>query len=159
MDRVLDGVLGLIGVVSSAVITAFKDEIALFLKGKSSINKDLEARWTCTWAKHPMAGDKELDKAVIDVVRIERVSGDKITGTGENPESGSYRLKGRILRSSVLTFAWTGDGEKQFLGGVAVLELDIKRTKMSGRWCQVTEDRRFVGGEVEWKKQPSSGLD
>jgi hypothetical protein len=157
MDRTLDGIFGLIGVVLTAVITTWKDEIGLFLKGKLSANKDLEARWTATWTKSPLAGGKESAEQVKDVVRIERVSGDKITATGENADAGTYRITGRILPSSVLTFSWTGDGEKQFLGGVAVVELDIKRTKMIGHWCQVTEDRKFVGGEVHLKKQATSG--
>jgi len=156
MDRLPEALLGLVGVVLAAVITAFKDEIGLLLTGKLGANRDLEGRWACIWHKRRLPSAGEPPTVISDVVRIDRVSGDRVTATGENAGAGTYRLSGRMLRSSVLTFSWSGDGPRQFLGGVAILELNTARTKMTGYWSEVTEDRTFIGGEVTWTKQSAS---
>lgn len=153
MDRPLDIILGITGVVLTAFLTAFKDDIGLMLTGKLNANKDLEERWACTWHMRPLGAGHEPAKVIQDIVKIDRISGDKIAATGENANAGTYRLQGRMLRSSVFTFSWTGDGARKFLGGVAVLELNTMRDTMTGHWCEVTPERQFVGGEVQWKKQ------
>jgi hypothetical protein len=153
MDGFRDSILGLAGVVLTAVVTAFKDEIGLALRLKLGANKDLEGHWACKWTTRPAEGEAE-PPAVEDVVEIERVAGAKVKALGGNPLSGSYKLSGTLLKSSVLLFSWTGDGKKkEVLGGVAVLELNTMRDEMTGQWSQVTAKRTFVGGDVRWTKQ------
>jgi len=156
MDHLPEALLGILGVVLTALITAFKDEIGLLFTGKLGANRDLEGRWACTWHSRPFPSAAGPPTVISDVVKIDKVSGDRIKATGESPGAGRYRLSGRMLRSMVLTFSWSGDGPRQFLGGVAILELNTARTKLTGYWSEVTEDRTFIGGEVTWTKQSSS---
>jgi len=153
MDKLTESLLGLVGIVLTAVITAFKEEIGLAFTFQLGANKDLEGSWVCNWTTRAAEGEAETPP-VQDVVKIERVSGARVKAVGGNPLSGSYKLSGNLLKSSVLLFSWTGDGKKKgVLGGVAVLELNTMRDEMTGQWSQVTARRTIIGGDVRWTKQ------
>jgi hypothetical protein len=153
MDKVPETILGLVGVVLTSVITVYKDEIGLAVTGKLKANQDLLGRWACTWRFAQAPGETEPARVVTDIVKIESISGEKVKATGENAPTGPYTLSGKLLRSSILTISWTGDGAREVLGGVAVLEINTLRNVMTGRWWEANEDRKFIGGEVQWIKQ------
>lgn len=89
-------------------------------------------------------------------MNVVKISGEKIIATAKTPERGDYKIIGRISPSSLITMQYEGKGDRQPLGGVVIMTLNVRRNMMEGHWYEHTDTRKFVGGKTVWKKLPST---
>lgn len=150
-STVIAAIIGAVTTVLVAIITAFASELKVLLAGKAQINADLAGKWRCTWLLGKDQGDYDKQQFE-DLVKISKVLGEKISGAGVNNEYGNYKFAGRISRSSLVTLHYEGVEERQFLGGVIIMELNSTRTEMRGYWYEYGRERKIVGGTTVWQK-------
>jgi hypothetical protein len=152
MDSTLiAAIIGAISTVVVAIVTAFASEIRELLTGNAQTNSDLVGKWKCTWLLDKELGDYDKQQFE-DLVKISKAWGEEISGIGINNEYGDYKFNGRISRSLLVTLHYEGTEEKQFLGGVIIMELNVMRNEMRGYWYEYGRERKIIGGSTVWKK-------
>lgn len=152
MDSTLiAAIIGAISTILVGIVTAFASELKELLIGNARINADLIGKWRCTWLLDKDQADYGKQQFE-DLAKITKVWGEKIFGNGVNNEYGDYKFNGRISRSSLITLHYEGVEEKQFLGGVIIMELNPTRDEMRGYWYEYGRERKIVGGTTVWQK-------
>jgi hypothetical protein len=136
------------GTITAALIGVFASDLRLFLSGRAKINADLLGKWNCTWIDE----DNEDYEEIQDIVTIIRTRDEQFTADAQNTKYGNYRISGRVSRSSLVTLFYEGEGSRQPIGGVAILELAPTRKKMQGYWHELNPERQFETGKVSWVK-------
>ena len=150
-STVIAAIIGAVTTVLVAIVTAFASELKVLLAGNARINADLVGKWRCTWFLEKDQGDYDKQQFE-DLAKISKVWGERILGNGVNNEYGDYKFAGRISRSSLITLHYEGAEEKQFLGGVIIMELNPTRNEMRGYWYEYGRERKIVGGTTVWQK-------
>jgi hypothetical protein len=144
----LDALIVASATVTAALIGVFASDLRLLLSGRARINADLLGQWNCTWIYQENEDYEEIQ----DVVTIIRTRGEQFTADAQNTKYGNYRISGRVSRSSLVTLFYEGEGSRQPIGGVAILELAPTRNKMQGYWHELNPERQFETGKVSWVK-------
>ena len=134
--------------ISAALIGVFAPDLRLLITGRNRINADLRGKWKCLWIYENGDDYEEIN----DIVILKSVRGERFTAYAQNTQYGNYRLSGRVSRSSLVTLYYEGEGPRQPIGGVVILDLSPTRDKMQGYWHELNPERQFEFGRVSWEK-------
>lgn len=144
---VLAGIIGLVGAIVAALITAYRDEIKNFVVGTKE-HDYLEASWQCTW---DITADPAVPaRRISDQVKITSVNGNLIKGEGATTSYGKWHAEGKAT-PFVVTLSYSGDEASKYLVGVVILKKESP-TRLNGVWCQYFSDGGLKGGTTAWTK-------
>lgn len=148
---VVAAIIAAVSTIIGAIVTAFASEIKDLVTGNAQTNADLIGKWRCTWLLEREQGDYGKQQFE-DLAKVSKAWGERISGIGVNYEYSDYKFNGRISRSSLVTLHYEGTEEKQFLGGVVIMELNAARDEMRSYWYEYGRERKIIGGSTIWKK-------
>ena len=140
--------IGLVGIVATALITAYAHDLKALATGRLKRDRDLLGDWNAIWAYEALG----VEQPIRDTVTIQKVSGERVQALGQVPGIGKYPLVGRISLSNLVTFFYEGVENKRALGGVVILQLNGSRNEMNGYWVEYDDERKFTKGTVRWRK-------
>lgn len=150
MDAIVTAaILGVVGTVGAAVVTAYRDEIKNVLL-RTKDHDYLRATWQCTWdiTSHPAVSPSHI----VDQVKITKVTGKLVKGEGSTPGYGKWQLEGKATQFAV-TLSYSGENTMKDAVGVVIVKKESP-TKLNGVWCQYASDGSLRSGTTVWDKIP-----
>lgn len=148
---VVGAVIAAVASVLVAVMTTWPDDLQQLILGPPA-DQALLGEWRGEW--HINQGEYDGPTPVRDIVRINKVIGDRIEGEGIDPRLGGYTLIGRDADVAIAAY-FHGTGDKRNLQGVALLEKRSVKNHLVlvGKWLQLQNSGGLVGGEVTLSRQ------
>src|SRR5436190_11025894 len=99
-NEIAIALIGLVGTVAAALITAYAHDLKALVTGKLNRDRDLLGEWNAVWTIEASASEQPIH----DIVTIKKVSGETVRAVGQVPGIGKYPLSGRITLSNLVTF-------------------------------------------------------
>lgn len=146
MEAIIVALIGLLGIVTGALIQGFAPHIIDRFLSKREYSS-LVGPWKCSW---DVTSGRTLSFPIHDVVSIEKVYRSSISGKATGPVHGSYIVDGKISNFSIaLTYYGVGRTADQI--GIILLKRSDLSDRMTGTWYQYF-DNELLAGTTQWEK-------